>query len=73
MFQERYVGTTEGCIVWVLRGYVRGVWLVRARSPSIRGVVRRYPTLEAALATGLQDAQDAIVTARIRALLKAQE
>lgn len=59
--------------MWVMRGRVCGVWVVTARSPSIRGTVRRYPTLEAALATGLQDAQDAIVTARIRALLKAQE
>jgi hypothetical protein len=71
-FQELYCGAVEGCIVWVKPGYVRGRWTVRARSPSIRGVVRHYNTLEAALATGLQDAQDAIVTARIRVLLQAR-
>jgi hypothetical protein len=71
-----FEGRVEGCVIVACprqNSYATGPWAVTAKSDSVRGIVATYRTKADALANGLLDAQDAIVTARIRALLKAQE
>jgi hypothetical protein len=71
-----FAGRIEGCVIVACplqNNYSAGQWTVTAQSDSVRGRVATYRTKADALANGLLDAQDAIVTARIRALLKAQE